>query len=127
MECRINEEYEFQKDLELRYSKYQSNQFIREKFYTAGFKPVLENLEIPVPFGIHLLAEMAMRKRTKISAIVGILSRHFKSEENPYQITADYITYALKCKLIGYDTERDDLIVAYESVSYTHLTLPTKA
>lgn len=114
MKHQLDEEYDFQKDLELRYSKYQSNNFTHERFYKAGFDEILDKLEIPVPFGIHLLAEMAVRKRTKISAIVGILSRHFKSEENPYQATADYIAYMLKCRLIGYDTERDDLVVAYE-------------
>lgn len=114
MVYKLNEEYDFQKDLELRYSKYQSNNFTQQKFIEAGFQRILEKLEIPVLFGIHLLAEMALRKRTKISAIVGILSRHFKSEENPYQTTADFITYMLKCNLISYDTERDELIVAYE-------------
>ncbi len=114
MVYKLDEEHDLQKELELRYSKYQSNSFTHQKFIEAGFQRILEKLEIPVPFGIHLLAEMAVRKRTKISAIVGILSRHFKSEENPYQTTADFITYILKCNLIGYDTERDELVVAYE-------------
>ena len=114
MEHQLDEEYDFQKELELRYSKYQSNEFTHEKFIAAGFIQIIKNLEIPVTFGIHLLAEMAIRKRTKISVIVGILSRHFKSEENPYQVTADHIANALKCKLLFYDTERDDLVVAYE-------------
>ena len=114
MEYKLNEEYDLQKDLELRYSKYQSKNFIRQKFINAGFNNILNRLEIPLMFGIDVLSEMAVRKRTKISTIVGILSRHFKSEENPYQTTANYIAYMLKCNLIGYDTERDDLIVAYE-------------
>lgn len=108
------EEFDFQTELELRYSKYQSSKFVLDRFIKAGFKTVLEKLEIPTEFGIACLAQMAIRKRTKISTLVGVLWKHFKSEENPFQATADHVSLMLKAKLIGYDTERNDIIVEYE-------------
>ena len=44
MEHQLNEEYDFQKELELRYSKYQSNDFTHEKFIAAGFNKILKNI-----------------------------------------------------------------------------------
>lgn len=101
-------------ELEQLYSKYQANEFVYNRFLEVGFKPILESLEIDVKFGISLLAQMALRKRAKISVLVGVLCRFFEEETDPYQTTADNIALMLKAKLIGYDTERDDIIVEYE-------------
>src|SRR5690606_38301805 len=77
---------ELQLHLEELYDKNQLMPRVRRVFRECdnfNFLEYLAEQEIPIDFGIDLLANMAVRKRANLSTLVGILRHHFKEEENP--------------------------------------------
>lgn len=84
-----------QAQLEMLYSKYQLIPCITEYFCGLGAQNKLEDLGIPADFGINLLVQMSLHLRADIPTLVGLLWKHFKKEEHPYQACADMIYKAI--------------------------------
>lgn len=110
----LEADYDFEMELEQTYAKYHSKSFVIDRFKEVGFENYLNVLDYPVTFGLALVAEMAVRKRAKISTLVGLLWRHFDSEEEPFQACADAIGRAINLNLVNFDSEREEVVVAFE-------------
>lgn len=101
-----------QKELELLYSKNQLIPRIKEEFVNCksfDFPRFIRECDIPEDFGIALLVQMALHKRTSLETLIGILRHHF----NDSQETADMILKAAACDLVDYSSELNQFIVRY--------------
>lgn len=83
-------------------------EFIEER--SIDFIEIMERHEIPVPFGLDVLAELALRKRVPVNIMVGLLRRHFKDSQE----TADMLIKCAHADLITYCTHQRQFIVIYE-------------
>lgn len=101
-------------ELELLYSKHQLHDVIGEEFKSQGFPEALEEVGIPVHFGIVLLTQMALFKRATLPTMVGVLRSHFKEEPCPAQACADMIRKACEEDVIDWDPKAQQLVVIYE-------------
>lgn len=105
---------ELQLHLEELYDKNQLMPRVRRVFRECdnfNFLEYLAEKEIPIDFGIDLLAQMAVRKRANLSTLVGILRHHFKEEENPSQACALMLERALQANLVDYAAPIQTFIV----------------
>lgn len=121
-----------QKNLEETFSKYQLMSCLKAEFINAGFPAMLADVDIPVGFGLDLLIQAYLHKRTSISVMTAILRRHFEEdEENPAQACADMILRAAEKDLIDWDDPTQSIIMKYtvspdveESLSMFQYPLP---
>lgn len=105
---------ELQLRLEELFDKNQLMPRVRRAFRECenfNFLEYLTEQEIPIDFGIDLLANMAVRKRANLSTLVGILRHHFKEEENPSQACALMLERALQANLVDYAAPTQTFIV----------------
>lgn len=105
---------ELQLHLEELYDKNQLMPRVRRVFRECdnfNFLEYLAEKEIPIDFGIDLLAQMAVRKRANLSTLVGLLRHHFKEEENPSQACALMLERALQANLVDYAAPIQTFIV----------------
>lgn len=105
---------ELQLRLEELFDKNQLMPRVRRAFRECdnfNFLEYLAEQEIPIDFGIDLLANMAVRKRANLSTLVGILRHHFKEEENPSQACALMLERALQANLVDYIAPIETFIV----------------
>lgn len=106
-------EFTSQIALEQLYSKYQLMDCIKGEFIAAGFPNELARLEIPVDFGIELLAQIALHKRAPIYTLVGLLRKHFLAEDNPSQACADMILKAAQEDFVDWNDLSQSVIVKF--------------
>lgn len=100
-----------QVELEQLFDKNQLHRRIQQEFIEAGgFIEQMERHEIPVPFGMQVLTEMALRKRAEVKTMIGLLRRHMGDS----QATADMLITCAKADLMHYDPKRGEFIVKYE-------------
>lgn len=105
---------ELQLHLEELYDKNQLMPRVRRVFRECdnfNFLEYLTEQEIPIDFGVDLLAQMAVRKRANLSTLVGLLRHHFKEEENPSQACALMLERALQANLVDYAAPIQTFIV----------------
>lgn len=93
--------YESQLELEKMFSKHQLLPTAREALANSGVTEMLKAAEIPESFGMDLLSQMMMLKRSPIQALVSMLWHHFKGEENPFQACADGIVKAVELDFLN--------------------------
>lgn len=89
-------------ELERIFSKNQTLTRIRAEFQNCdevNFTEYLIEKEIPVPFGIDLLVQMALHKRASLQTMIGLLHYHFNSG----QIVTDMLVKSAMADLIDYD------------------------
>lgn len=103
---------EHQMELERLYNKNQLIPRIKEEFLntTAGsFVDYIQSKGIPLNFGIDLLVQMALHKRTTLQVLVGLLNKHF----NDPQTTVDMILKAAEADLVDYNGAYNQFIVRF--------------
>lgn len=103
-----------QVDMELRYSKYQLNRCIKEEFAEADFYNKFKEQEIDPEFGLNLMIQMVLRKRAKVAVLVGILHRHFETEECPKQACADAILDAIHKDFVDWIDDEETVVIKYD-------------
>lgn len=103
-----------QEQLEVLFSKHQILEVLHHEFTEAGFPAEIEREGLPVEFGIELLVQMQLHKRTQPNVLVGILRRHFENEEDPAQACADMIYKAVEADLVDWVSDPAQLIVRWE-------------
>lgn len=108
-------------DLEKLYSKNQTISRIRSEFLDCeqfDFCRYLEQKYIPIDFGIDLLTQMALHKRTGLPTLAGILRHHFEPEttEGPSasQQACDMLQRAAEADLVDWDPRTKMFIVRFD-------------
>ena len=102
-----------QLELEQLFNKYQLHSAIKHEFIDAGFMDALEAEDIDPIFGLDLLAQIYLHKRTDIPIMVGILAHHFQHEENPYQACSDALLDAIAKDVLDWDPLGETLVVKF--------------
>lgn len=102
-----------QAQLELLYSKYQTQGCIAQEFLEAGIEAQLEAVNIPLAFGLDLLVQLVLHKRANIPTLVGMLKRHFDDQENPAQACTDMILKACEEDLADWDEFTQTVVMLY--------------
>lgn len=103
---------EYQIELEKIYNKNQLMSRIRAEFEECeefGFTKYMEAKDIPVKFGIDLLAQMALHKRCDLPTLVGILQRHFLNGQE----CADMLDRACETDLVDWNRASQQFIVKF--------------
>ena len=96
--------YQTQLDMEKMYAKNQLLHRVKQEYLNAGAELHLANKGIPVEFGLSLLVQMYLHKRTTISVLVGILYHHFEEASDPFQACAEMIHKAMEADFVDYST-----------------------
>lgn len=94
-------------ELETLFNNNQLMPRIRREFTDSAdfdFAGYLTEQGIPEEFGIGLLVQMALHKRTTLQTLVGCLKHHFKDSSKPCQDTSDMILKCIEADLVDYDT-----------------------
>lgn len=84
------------------YDKNQLMKRLRAEFNVEEVHTQCERAEIPLGFGIDLLAQMVLHKRANVDVLIGILYRHFEDQENPFQSCADALIKAMEFDFVDY-------------------------
>jgi hypothetical protein len=93
------------------YDKNQTMTRLRREYDIPDVRQHLMKNGIPLKFGIALMSQMVLHKRTTINVLVGILYHHFKDEENPFQACADMILKSIHANLLDYNSMGNQCIV----------------
>lgn len=102
-----------QAELEQLYDKNKLHARIRREFIeekAIDFVKIMEDHEIPIPFGLDVLTEICLRKRATVTVMVGLLRRHLKDS----QATADMLIRCAEADLLIYSLQERQFIVMYE-------------
>lgn len=94
-------------ELETLFNNNQLMPRIRREFTDSAdfdFAGYMTEQGIPEEFGIGLLVQMALHKRTTLQTLVGCLKHHFKDSSKPCQDTSDMILKCIEADLVDYDT-----------------------
>lgn len=108
---------EHQLNLEKLFDKNQLYPRIQKEFIECDeidFTAAMEDAEIPLPFGYAVLCELALRKRSDVRTMVGLLRRHMQDAHNPSQATADMLLKCVENDLCDYDPNTRQFIVLFE-------------
>lgn len=103
LECQMDRQIE----LETLFNNNQLMPRIRREFTDSAdfdFAGYMTEQGIPEEFGIGLLVQMALHKRTTLQTLVGCLKHHFKDSSKPCQDTSDMILKCIEADLVDYDT-----------------------
>lgn len=98
--------------LEKLFSKNQILPRIKQEFRDCpefDFTEYMIEKGVPVPFGMDLLAQMALHKRATIPVLVGILNHHFKD----LQLTADMLRKTAEVDLVDYSPDLRSFVVKF--------------
>lgn len=99
-------------ELERLFNKNQLIPRIRKEFqdFNDGFfLAYLDEQGIPKSFGLDLLVQMALHKRTTLTTLIGCLRHHFQDS----QLTADMIYKAAQADLVDYSTQLRMFVVKF--------------
>lgn len=102
-----------QESLENLYSRCMLMPRLRKEFTedpNYEFPLYLKEQGIPEKFGIDLLCQMALHKRAKLEALVGLLRHHFEGNS---QRTADMLHLAAKADLVDWSPQLKIFIVKF--------------
>ena len=100
-------------ELEKLYNKNQTVSRIRAEFEKCEAFDFLEYMrvkEIPEEFGIDLLTQMVLHKRTTLPTLVGILRVHCSSTQE----TADLLLKAVLCDLVDWSPMTKQFIIKFD-------------
>lgn len=101
-----------QVELEQLYNKNQTVTRIKKEFSAcadADFIGYMEAVDIPIPFGIDVLTQMALHKRATLPTMVGLLKHHF----NDAQLTADMLLKCAMADLMDWNPTTEQFVVRY--------------
>lgn len=104
--------FKHQIELEQLYNKNQTTSRIRKEFTECeqfSFEDYLIENEIPIPFGIDLLVQMALHKRCNLPTLIGCLRYHFEDA----QVTANMILKCVMADLVDWSPVNSQFIVKF--------------
>ena len=102
-----------QQELEKLFNKNQLMSRVRNEFLNCeefDFCKYMQSKEIPVEFGIELLAQMALHKRANVQTLVGCLRRHCSSSQE----CVDLLIQSAEADLVDYSNDLRTFIVKFE-------------
>ena len=103
-------------ELERLFNKNQLIPRLRREFSTCktfDFNQAIQDVGVPLEFGLDLLTQMALHKRTTLPTLIGILKHHFSARPNAAQITADMLLKAAEADMIDWDPFKEQFIVKF--------------
>jgi hypothetical protein len=81
---------------------------LRSEFDQADLVEHIEAHDLPVPFCIDLMAQLVLRRKAKLTVLVGLLHKHFMHDDispnDSLQACADMIIKAGDANLVDYDS-----------------------
>jgi len=107
-------DHQTQLDFEALYDKNQIMKRLKTEYSTTDVEDYCAKCAIPFDFGVALLSQMWLHKRTSIGVLVGILHHHFKDEENQFQACADMLYTSIEHSLIDYSELGQQAILIHE-------------
>jgi hypothetical protein len=110
------ERLQLQMELETLFHKNQLIPRIQAEFLSCDsfdFVGYLNEKNIPEDFGISLLVQMVLHKRTSLPILVGILRKHFEPSPNASQLTANMLLKAAEADLINWDALTRQFIIQF--------------
>jgi hypothetical protein len=113
---RIDPKVAHQLELERLYNKNQTISRIRkefENFKLADFRSYMVEKEIDPDFGMDLLIQMVLHKRTTLSTMVGILRKHFEPHPKASQMATDMLLKAIDAELVDWHDLTKQLVVLF--------------
>lgn len=105
---------QFQLEIESLFNKNQTIPRLKQEFVESGFEETLISLEIPVNFGLSLLAQMCLHKRASLPTLVGILRHYFQNDPDPSQACADMLLKAAECDLVDWEAVREEFVLVFD-------------
>lgn len=112
--------HQHQIELEKLYSKNQTISRIRQEFEDCkeiNFKRYIASQQIPVEFGMDLLIQMALHKRTTLPTLAGILRHHFEPSPvngpSATQEACNMLQRAAEAGLVDWDSKLKMFIVRF--------------
>jgi hypothetical protein len=114
---KTNPKLAHQLELERLYNKNQTISRLKNvflEFEDLDFVAFMEENDIPSAFGLDLLVQMALHKRTTLPVMVSILRHHFANEDDGSQITADLILKAAELDMLDWNPSFKQLIVIFD-------------
>lgn len=105
-----------QVELEKLFNKNQLIPRIRKEFTEFAdfdFAGYIIHVGVPLEFGIDLLTQMALHKRTTLATLVGILRHHYAASPNAAQNTADMLLKCATADLVDWDPKLEQFIVKF--------------
>jgi hypothetical protein len=103
-------------ELERLFNKNQTLSRIRQEFAECdkfSFTSYLSQKSIPEEFGLDLLVQMALHKRTTLPTLAGILRRHYDGHADASQRTVDMIEKCIDAQLVDWNETTQQLIVVF--------------
>lgn len=100
----MNDLHQTQLDMEKLYAKNQLLSRVKQEYLNAGAEQALAAKAIPVEFGLALLVQMYLHKRTTIAVLVGILYHHFEDQPDPFQACAEMLVKAAEADFVDYSS-----------------------
>ena len=110
-------------ELERLYHKNQLLPRMRQEFTEPSVIDHCELTEMPVPFVIDLLAQIALHKRANVETMVGILHRHFPNEADPYQACADMLYKAVEADFVDWNELSQQFVFKVDVLDETKVEL----
>lgn len=108
---------ELQLELEHLFNKNQLLPRIKQEFLNCtdfDFLGYMAEHEIPEAFGLDLLVQMVLHKRTTLSVLVGILRKHYEPASNASQMAADMLYHCAEVDLVSYDEITERFIIEFD-------------
>lgn len=108
-------DFENQKMIETCFNARQTKKLLRKELLDSPY--IIEMIQtsgLDEEFALDLLSHMILLKRATVATLVGLLSSHYESFDNPYQVTADALQHATIMDLVDYDTERDQFVLRFD-------------
>lgn len=101
-----------QMELEQLYNKNQTIPRLKKEFRIPAVIDHLTENQIPIDFGLDLLAQMVLHKRTTASVLIGILGpKHFGDSQEDLQVCADMLVRAAEANLVDYTSVDGEFII----------------
>jgi hypothetical protein len=103
-----------QLELEQLYNKNQLLPRMRKEFMDEQLLKVCVDQEIPYPFALDLLAQIALHRRANVETMVGLLAYHFKDQADPYQACADMLWKCVQLDFLDWHIMAEQFVVRYD-------------
>lgn len=108
---------ELQLRLEELYNKHQLIPRIKEEFTSCtdfNFEAFMKEVGILPEFGLDLLVQMVLHKRTTLPILVGILRKHYEPLASASQLTVDMIRKCAEADLVDWDPVTEKFIIVFD-------------
>lgn len=107
--------FENQKMLETLFNERQTPLLLRKEFTSSPkIVELIQASELDEEFCLDLLGHMALVKRATLPQLIGLLKKHFKSQFNPWQATADALLKAAEKDLVDWSPKDQRFILRYD-------------